>query len=535
MALGAALGVSGCGDDTVEPGEVEAGTAELGGPARGISITDVEVNQGAGVVVATAEDGWLDLEARNARLIHGRDSLVRFQVVLDDPAGWIPRSLTGVLRIEVPGQPTVVRTRDFVVEQDSDPRDLDEQFYFPLYADEALPGTKIHVELRETDASVDVSALGQGRTQVPANGEAATVGFGDVDLEMDIVIVPVHYTYFDPPRVPDITDEDLELLREGMLQQNPVQAVNITVRDEPIIYSQQITDLGTLLPMTRQARIADGAPPHVYYHAMIDVNGSAVNDVAGIAWLTGATQEDGDLRSAATVFHKRIIPADPEDPESEEVIQPPSNTVNTWVHEVGHNQGFRHVECQGATSANNDPSYPYEDGKLGIYGFGIRNFRIFAPSASHDYMSYCGNAWVSDWTWEKAHERVELLTGWGTAAPPSGPDGASTIEPSLASQREPALIGVLSVDGTETWTAMPAFPVVTPASTSALETVEFWADGALVDSAVAEVATLSDGRTRTLTVIIPPKARVSGAQGVAAGFELVRQDAQGQRRAVVLP
>src|SRR5262249_38263487 len=156
------------------------------------------------------------------------------------------------------------------------------------------------------------------------------------------------------------TAEDIALFHDDLLQQNPVQTIEITVREEPMIWDQQLVNLGDLLGPTRAIKEADGAPANVYYHALVENGGPSVNMVAGIALLTDDSVDDGDRRVAATVFYKQVNEADEED--EEDVIHPPVGTSRTIVHEIGHNQGLSHVYCPGGDAAGPDPAYPYDDG-----------------------------------------------------------------------------------------------------------------------------------------------------------------------------
>ncbi len=502
VTLGTALAFApACADDNVsaaeQAGDGDPGTGdtdelppELGGPAQGLSIVGVEVNQGTAVDVV--RDGELvAVDKRNAKLIRDRDSLVRVHHVIDDPGAWIPRELTGILHVQPADGPELVFARTFFVEADSDPRKLGSSFYFGLLADDARPGSEFWLELRETDGSLDVSSLAAGQSTTPAT----PFGFEDTPLELRVVLVPVLYEYLDPPRQPDITADDLALFRDFLLQQNPVQTVDLQVRAEPLVRSEQLTNLGSLLSPTREVKLQDGAAANVYYHALVDVGGPSINQVAGIATLTGSSKDDGTDRVAATVYHKHIDIPDEDEEDQTPTIFPPVNSARTFVHEVGHNQGFSHVACPNANAAGPDPAYPYADGKIGAYGFGIRDFHVYTPSASHDYMSYCGNSWVSDWTWNKAFTRIQTLTSWDFED--AGPTPATT----------PVLVGLLSIDGFEEWSVstapIQAISERVLSSASASDWVEYSVAGSLAERVPARVELLSDDTTVMVTAPLP--------------------------------
>jgi hypothetical protein len=509
----------GCSDDEItidDDGESESETGSepkpLGGPARGVSIVEVEANQGTGVRL-TEGDVFVGPSDRNAYLVHSRDTLMRFQHVLDDPAAWIPRELTGLLHIYLPNGEEIVRERRLFVEADSDPRNLGTNFYFSLLAAEAQVGTRFWLELRESDGDLDVSGLGEGVSVAPV--EPQPIGFEAATQTLKIVFVPVDYQYPDPPRLAAPTAEDIQLFHDELLQNNPVQTVEITVRDEPMVWDQQLTNLGDLLGPTRALKEADSAPANVYYHSLVENGGPSVNMVAGIALLADDSMDDSDRRVAATVFYKQVNEGDPEMGE-EDVIYPPTGSARTFVHEIGHNQGLSHVYCPGGDAAGPDPAYPYADGKIGVHGFGIRNFHMYTPNASHDYMTYCGNSWVSDWTWNKTYNRIRTLTSWDEAAPSPNPT-------------RPVLVGTLFADGSESWWVYGTSDTSLPAAASGTQALEYWRDGELLAREPAEVTMLSDGETLMLTAPIPE-----------AGVELhtldaiVRVDHQARRSHVEL-
>ncbi len=459
-------------DDVMDEGEDEGEMEELGPLARGIDILEVEANQGTAVLIGQNGE-WVGAEGRNAYMIRDRDTLIRLQHHVHE--GWIPREIVGVLRIYDPsGAEMAVRTRRFVVEGDSDPKNLNTEFYFSVVAAEAQPGVRYQVELHEVSDEVDTGALTEGVVVTPPQHEQ--IGYEQTPLEMRVVLVPINYTYIDPPTLVEFTEADLEFVADDLLQTNPLQTVTLTVH-EPYTYSQQITNLGQLLSPMMSLRSQDGAAPNEYYHALVDVRGPSVNMVAGIAQLTGDSKSEAQSRVAATVWFKT-------NPEI-----PPGGSSGTIVHEVGHNQGLSHVYCPAAATpaAGPDPSYPHEDGKIGVFGFGIRSFRLYTPTAAHDYMTYCGNAWVSDWTWNKTYKRIQTLTSWDYEGA-AGTSSAAT---------EPLLVGTLFPDGSEQWWAMVG-PAPTPEQRGEQRVHMIGQGGQTLDWQYAAVSTLSDGETQMI-------------------------------------
>ncbi len=72
-----------------------------------------------------------------------------------------------------------------------------------------------------------------------------------------------------------------------------------------------------------------------------------------------------------------------------------------YTHEVGHNMDLRHAPCGGAGGP--DPSYPHENGSIGIWGYDVERNVIYNPARYRDVMSYCFDwIWISDYQFRRA-------------------------------------------------------------------------------------------------------------------------------------
>ena len=70
------------------------------------------------------------------------------------------------------------------------------------------------------------------------------------------------------------------------------------------------------------------------------------------------------------------------------------------AHELGHNLSLRHAPC-GDGILGVDPRYPYDDAKIGMWGYDHRNDELVNPNSYHDLMSYCQPQWISDYNFNK--------------------------------------------------------------------------------------------------------------------------------------
>nr|WP_255216076.1 M66 family metalloprotease [Pseudenhygromyxa sp. WMMC2535] len=93
----------------------------------------------------------------------------------------------------------------------------------------------------------------------------------------------------------------------------------------------------------------------------------------------------------------------------------PEETAGTVVHELGHNQGLPHVACPYASASSPEPDYPYTDGLIGAWGYGLVSGALYDPAHHWDYMSYCNPSWVSPWSWALTQQRIVRLTSWNEA------------------------------------------------------------------------------------------------------------------------
>jgi hypothetical protein len=130
-----------------------------------------------------------------------------------------------------------------------------------------------------------------------------------------------------------------------------------------------------------------------------------------------------------------------------------------WVaaHEWGHNWGRQHAPCGGAS--NPDANYPYADGSIGIYGLDVAA-QSLKPPTSTDLMGYCGNEWISEYTYTGVLDwrstRADVAVGFAQAMQPCLlvwgriEDGQPVLEPAFQVVTRPELPargGPYTVDG----------------------------------------------------------------------------------------
>ncbi|MCA9654536.1 MAG: hypothetical protein H6712_34970 [Myxococcales bacterium] len=467
------------------------GEATTGGPweaplARGgISLDWVQANQGVGVTIG-ADGGEVGGGDRAAALIQDRVTLIRaFWTVPDD---WETREIEGRLTVVWPDDSEEVFRDTKIVEGDAFEGDPERYFFWGLMAEQVVPGIRYRVELFET--SPDYDALPESAApRLPADGGLAYVGIEDSYLVMKTVVVP--FIYDDGAgcsTVPDTSEETMQLFQDLMYMQNPIDRLDFEVH-EPIMWDTPLTSFFQLNSFMAGLRADEGALPETYYFGLVDVCSGGLGGAGGQAI---------------------DIPSDPVNPNaassriSSGLSLDPDWSAETFVHEVGHCQGRRHVACNGEEGGP-DPSYPYDGGDVGEWGFGVIDFGMRHPTFYKDYMTYCHPTWVGTWGWNKVYPVIRGLSEWddgfpgGAVAPP---DGGTTQAPPVDPYTGSLLMGMITPDGEEYWVTVPGNIDGRPRGSMR---IELRAGGRLVADELAYVHEVADGEGTVVMVSLPER------------------------------
>jgi hypothetical protein len=502
------LGAPGCGDDddgddesAASLGDSESSTAggsesegesesdsESTGPAASewfahdIDIDVVEINQGVAIPIAVA-GAWVDEAARNAPIIANRDTLLRVFWTLGP--SYEPREILARLTLQSAAFGEIVREQILDIETGSHAGSLDRTFSFGIQAELMQPDLTFSVSLWEVDPSFAVLPAPELLPISPRDGAQAPVAVQDGPMAIEVVLVP-HEAQWEGCSTQVPIDEVRDGLEDLLFMSNPTQRVELSVRPTPIIVTEQPADWYALHPGLQSARVADAADPNVYYYGLLDPCATDLEGFGGAAWGIVSDEKEADFQRIAAGLYLSNNPRFPEGLQF---------TYYTFVHEIGHLQGLKHVFCAAGDAANTDPTYPHDDGVIGVWGFGIRDFELHNPTVSRDYMTYCyDESWVSDWTWAKTFTRIRTLTSWDVEAP--SPD---------ASEPGTLLIGMFGRGG-ERWYTLPG---TLPAAALASERVPVrtHVDGVTIDSR-ATWHRAPHGDTEILTVQLDADARV---------------------------
>ncbi len=387
--------------------------------AHDIDIALVEVNQGVATPIAV-EGEWVVPEQRNAAISMGRDTLLRVHWALTPE--FEPREIEARLTLEAPDTEPVIRTQTLMIEGPPNPGSLTGTFAFELLAEDMVPGLRFSVSLWEVDPEYAALPAPSVEPISPRTGELELVGVVPDPLEIKVVIVPMQLTWQGCATIADPVPV-AQHFEDMLFMKNPTQSVTLELRDTPIVVTTEPEYIADLLEPVQQLRETEAADPNTYYYGLFRPCGVLSSGPTGIA-VAVAEDDPGSAWQRAAVGMQ---------------IADLQWSADTFVHEVGHMQGLKHVYCPGQAAGNPDPTYPYDDGQIGVWGFGVRNFSLYWPTTAHDFMTYCfdGN-WASDWTWRKTFQRIRTLTSWNQQ------DTASQADRTL-------LLGFIGDDGYERW------------------------------------------------------------------------------------
>ncbi len=482
-------GSSGSADGSSTTGE----PSEVLEFAKDIRLDRLTVNQATQVTVV---DGGIEVPGSdyNTRVISGRRTLVRGFWSLH--ANFEPREIVGRLTIEYPdGTQTEQDFTQFVDGESSDGAGAS-SFQWLLEPEEVVPGMTFRARLLEPAGTEAPGELSDPPPIAPLAGPG-TLELYDVPLQIRVVLVPVQHEFEGCTQAPDITEDDVTAMRQELEQNNPVQEALFEIR-EPMVYTETIGNAGGFSPLLQalaQARAADDPDPSVYYYGLVDPCDGYPPGLLGqaIAIAGPPTMENGQQRISTGRWNGSGAAA-----------------AETFVHEVGHTQGRRHVRCSGG-EAGIDAAYPHAGGRIGVWGFGIYDFELRSPSGGRDYMTYCSNEWVSDYSWEFTLEVIETLTGFDLG-------GATPSD-------DVVLAGLIHEDGSTGWWTQRGH--VDPGV--ALGTARFETPDGLVETVASVQAVPHGHNARYIEIPLPASARSMSAVELTAPGTSLRVGAEAIR------
>lgn len=274
------------------------------------------------------------------------------------------------------------------------------------------PGVSMLLDVDPTNAVTESS---ESDNSFPSSGVAQSMGIVAVST-FQIRLVPV--TQSANGFTGNASNANKDQFLAFLQKLYPISTVDVDVRaaystSAPVLDAGDANGAwGQILSEVNALRTADASTR--YYFGVVKVGYSS--GVAGLGYVPGRAAIGWDyLPSAATVL----------------------------THEVGHNFGRWHAPCGGPSGV--DPSYPYANAQIGVYGYDVAAATLKLPTAT-DVMSYCSNNWISDYNYNaiftyrqanpfvvSAAARPGLLV-WGRIV-----NGAVVLEPAYDVVAPPSL------------------------------------------------------------------------------------------------
>ena len=412
-----------------DPTDKEAPSPPL---ANGLAITEVAVFQAVKVPVVT--DGKATSSAsRSAPVVVNRPALIRVYV---SPASSYKRSeVTAELRL-VDGTTRLPIVKDTkTLDSDSTDEDIDSTFNFEVPGTSLPEGVTYQVLLTAKGGTVpEGSAANTAR--FPKDGGVQDLG-AKASGKLKIVIVPVKYDFDGSGRTPDVSAAQLERYKNTFMAQYAASDVEVTAR-APWSYTAAIKGNGAgfseVLNAITNLRKTDKASSDVYYYGALAPTSSFNSFCAG-GCVTGLSTV---VESAKTSFLRASVG----------VGFPGQDSVNTAAHEVGHAHGREHAPCGGAQGV--DPDFPHAGGFIGVWGYNLFTKKFISPTKGHDFMSYCENEWVSDYTFSALFDRIAAVNGGVTTTTGSATGSGSGQAQAFASPQT-FRMATVAADGSVSW------------------------------------------------------------------------------------
>ena len=371
----------------------ETGNVEPAEPVKPVSLvaTDLAITEIAlfqGVKLSLMKDG---AAAKNAYAspVAGRPGLLR--VYVKPGKGYHERALTAELTLHSSGGTDAVRLTKMNVNQASTEGAINTTMNFTIAAEDIAQGASFKVRILNPPDMIPADGT---RAQYPQDDSAAS--FNALSSgKLRVKLVPVRYDTDGSARLPDTSAAQVERYRTAFLEQYPVTDVEVTVRDA-IAWTSGITANGSgfdnILEEMVSVRAQDRPSSDVYYMGIF-APATSFQKYCGSSCITGLS---GLISN----------PSDSQGRASVGIGFTGSDAAGTCVHEVGHAHGRELSPCNVSGSR----SFPYTDGSVGSWGYGILSKQLYSPSSYSDFMGYCHPTWVSDYTYGALLTRVRAVS-----------------------------------------------------------------------------------------------------------------------------
>ena len=417
LALSMSLLALGCGRARGGGGGgVDGGGGGASGPlVKGLEVDGLALYQG--VRMDILDGGSEVFDDAPVDVIAERPGMLR--VFVDPGSSWETRTVAAVVELDVDGDTETFDAEQNIGSSGSSDNSLNSTINVEIPGEYITEDTNlVSVKLLEVEDDVDASGNDSGAEWT-----------GDVDLRarytgesVRIIIVPIEYRGDGSGRLPDTSESQMQLYRDGLMAQYPTREIDLVLAD-PMVVNYTISPFGQgwgeTLNEIYYTREGENAAFEEYYYGLFNPASSFANFcssgcIAGLSSLAQSPQDSWARVSMGLGFSGQ-------------------GSVDTMVHEIGHAHGREHAPC-GVQDAG---YYPHSGASIGVQGYDFVNRELKSTSAFTDFMGYCDPTWVSDYTYDWLQDRITAVNGanelhvpddfsprWASAM--IGMDGAAT-------------------------------------------------------------------------------------------------------------
>ena len=356
-------------------------------PADGVSITRIAIYQG--VERSLMQGGAPQSSA--TPVVAGREALLRIFYDAQQEVSLTARLTVGA----------EVFDKQITVSGSSTTGQLASTINFELPANLVALGASYRVELLLPIA--ETSGTNTAATYPSAGGTASLEAEKSGTLR--VKLVPIQYNADGSGRMPDTSAAQLQNYENQFYAMYPVENVDLSVRGA-VAWNSNVTagggGWGNLLNAIADLRQQDNAPFDTYYYGIFSPASTLSTYCSG-----GCVLGLGFVGSAMDDYGRAAIG----------IGFGGDASVDTALHELGHNHGREHAPCGGASGA--DGSYPHSGAKIGAWGYNLLTQQLYPPNDFVDLMSYCDPPWISDYNFTAIFNRVSQVSGADYYVPPA--------------------------------------------------------------------------------------------------------------------
>lgn len=316
---------------------------------------------------------------RKAPLVQGRAALVRG--FIEPKAGFQPRNLSLRLRLEGGKEDRVFYDKRMLGGV-SAPQTLNSTFQIQVPAEAMEAGVSYSLELVDCAGANSPMSTPQ---RIPATGgiplDAVETG------TVKVAFLPISHDN----RLPATDEAALKKYVDLVESQYPITHLEYTVV-QPMESGSTGTNFSfeDLLQRVVTRRYEDGAPADLYYYGLIKPAQSFSqfcnrSCTTGIAYLVDDRPQSAVLRGGLGIAFDDNV------------------SHGTFPHELGHSHGRDHAPC-GVTGQQ---PFPYDEARIGSWGYDSLSSSLKSPAEFRDFMSYCSPTWISDFTYERLATRIQ--------------------------------------------------------------------------------------------------------------------------------